>query len=272
MGKYSELYIDDVGSLTEKQQKRKQYMFLIRELVGREIKRKYSRSFLGIIWSVLSPLLRMTILAVIFSQIFDRAIPHFPIYIMTGQMIFGLFTDAANASLTTLVDNRPMLIKVKFPMEVFVFTRSYSAFVNFMYSMVAYILMLVVFRVSVTWYVLYFPVIVFFTLLFALGTSFILATAYVFFGDIKHLWAVITQLLFFTSAIFWSVDDLTGVIDVVVRANPIFNYIHSARQVVMWQEFPSVGQNIQMIFWGVFAYALGYAVLRKNKTKILIKI
>ena len=104
-------------------QQGKQYAFVIRQLTARELKRKYARSYLGVIWSVLNPLLSMVVLSLIFSQLFRRSIENYPIYYLTGNILWQAFTGATNASMTSLVDNKMLLLKVKFPMELFILTR-----------------------------------------------------------------------------------------------------------------------------------------------------
>ena len=88
----------------------KQYGFVVRELVSREIKRKYARSYLGILWSVLNPLLMMIVMSAIFSTMFRRSIENYPIYYLTGNIIFQLFSTATNTTMTCLVDNKQMLL------------------------------------------------------------------------------------------------------------------------------------------------------------------
>ena len=87
-------------------------------------------------------------------------------------------------------------------MEVFVVARVYTAFVNLGYSLVAYVIMLVVFQVTPKLSMLFFPVVIILLLIFALGISFFLSTAYVFFGDIKHLYSVLLTLWMYCSALF----------------------------------------------------------------------
>ena len=112
-----------------KKEKRRQYTFVIKELVSREIKRKYARSYLGIAWSVLNPLLSMIVITLIFSHMFHRAIENYPVYYLTGSVIWHMFTSGTNAAMTTLVDNKNMLIKVRLPMEIFVLARICTALV-----------------------------------------------------------------------------------------------------------------------------------------------
>lgn len=250
----------------------KQYIFVIKELTPREIKRKYARSYLGILWSVLNPLLSMAVISLIFSQLFKRSIENFPIYYLCGYILWQMFTGATNAAMTTLVDNKTLLIKVKLPMEIFVLARVYTALVNLGYSLVAFCVMLVVFGVRPNWAMLFAPVIVLFLLLFSLGMGFILSTAYVFFGDVKHLYSVFLTLWMYCSAIFYPIDSLKGIIRMVIEINPIFNYIDCLRQVVMYGNIPPVIEIVRMMLWGIVMYLIGYYVFRKNKNKVMQKI
>ena len=139
-------------------QQHSQYAFVIRQLTSREIKRKYARSYLGIVWSVLNPLLSMAVLSLIFSQLFRRSIENYPVYYLTGYILWQMFTGATTAAMTTLVDNKPLLLKVKFPMDLFVLTRVYTALINLGYSLAAYVVMLAVFRIAPKWTMLLSPV------------------------------------------------------------------------------------------------------------------
>lgn len=257
--------------MLDKEQK-KQYWFVIKELTGREIKRKYSRSYLGILWSVLNPLLSMAIISLIFSQIFRRSIENYPIYYLTGNIIWSAFTSSTNAAMTTLVDNKMMLIKMKLPMEIFVLTRVYTSLVNMGYSLIAYVVMLVVFQVTPKWTMLLFPVIIILLFLFSLGISYILATAYVFFGDVKHLYSVLLTLWLYCSAIFYPVDRLEGAIRTVIEWNPIFNYIDCGRRIVMYGQIPPIWEILRMLLWAVGMYVFGYYIFRKHKNDVMQKV
>jgi ABC-type polysaccharide/polyol phosphate export permease len=97
-----------------------QYVFVIRELTSREIKRKYARSSLGIIWSVLNPLLMMVVMSLIFSTMFKKSIENYPIYYLTGQIMWGMFSGGTESAMTSLVDNKTLLIKAKLPKHTFI--------------------------------------------------------------------------------------------------------------------------------------------------------
>ena len=253
-------------------QQRKQHAFVIRQLTARELKRKYARSYLGIVWSVLNPLLSMAVLSLIFSQLFRRSIDNYPIYYLTGYILWQAFTGATTSAMTTLVDNKALLLKVKFPMELFVLTRAYTALINLGYSLAAYVVMLAVFQVTPKWTMAFSVVIIACLFLFALGLSYILATAYVFFGDVRHLYTVVLTLWMYCSAIFYPVEQLQGPIRAVIDANPLYVYIHCLRKAVMSGALPTGFELAQMLLWGVGTDVVGYWVFRRSKNRIMQRV
>ena len=98
----------------------KQYLFVINELTAREIKRRYAGSSLGIIWSVLNPLLHMVVISLVFATMFRRSIENFPIYYLTGQIFWTLFSTATQDAMTALSDNRSLLVRTRLPKQTFV--------------------------------------------------------------------------------------------------------------------------------------------------------
>lgn len=250
----------------------RQYLFVIKELTSRELKRKYSRSYLGILWSVLHPLLSMAVMVAIFSTMFHRSIENFPIYYLTGNIIWGLFTNSTNSAMTALVDNKALLIKVKLPMRVLTLSRVYTAFINFLYSFVTYILFLFIFKITPTISMISIIPIVFLLLLFSIGISMFLSTLYVFFGDIKHLYGILLNLLMYLSAIFYPITALPETMQRIISENPLYCYIAAARECMMYGNFPSVALWIRMILWTIIMFGYGQLFFEKMKNNIMQKV
>ena len=249
-----------------------QYLFVIRELVSREIKRKYARSTLGIVWSVLNPLLTMAVMSMIFSTIFKRSIDNFPIYYLTGSVFWSLFTGATSSALTSMVDNKNLLIKVKLPMRVFPLARCCTALANFGYSMIAYVIMLVVFRVKPNINMLLFLLFAAGLFMFSVGMGYILSVLYVLFGDIKHLYSVVLTMWMYMSAIFYPVESISPMMRRIVIRNPVYNYIACARQCVLDGVAPTWEQWARLFIWSVGVYVVGCMYFKKMKNRVLQKV
>lgn len=255
-----------------KREERQQYIFALKQMVSREIKRKYARSYLGIVWSVLNPLLTMAVMSMIFSTIFKRSIENFPIYYLTGTILWGFFSQSTTAAMTGLVDNKSLLLKVKLTKQTFILSRVLTALANLGYTMVAYVLMLIVFRVKPSFTMLLFPLVIIFLFLFSMGVSYILSIAYVFFGDIKYLYSVVLTIWMYMSAIFYPVDNVTPVMQRIISANPVYSYIQFARECVMYQKVPDASVWLKMIGWGTGMFVVGYYIFRRKENSVMQKV
>lgn len=250
----------------------KQYIFVIKELVSREIKRKYARSYLGILWSVLNPLLSMAVMSMIFSTIFKRSIENFPIYYLTGSILWSLFTGATNSAMTALVDNKNLLIKVKLPMQVFPLSRSCTALANYGYSLVAYVIMLVIFGIKPTLYMLLLFIYTAGLFMFSLGIGYMLSVLYVLFGDIKHLYSVLLTIWMYLCAIFYPVDSTSPMVQEVIIRNPVYNYIVCTRKCILDGALPTVEEWARLFVWSIGIYLVGKIYFNKMKTRVLQKV
>ena len=214
----------------------------------------------------------MAVLSLIFSRMFQRSIENYPIYYLTGYLLWQTFTAATQTAMTTLADNRPLLLRVKLPLEVFLITRVCTALVNLGYSLIAYGVMLVVFQVAVRWTILFLPVILLWLALFSLGISFVLAAAYLFFGDVKHLYSVVLTMWMYCSAIFYPADQLTGPIRGLVELNPLYLMIRCLRGAVMDGLPPSWGELLLIALWGGGAALAGWGIFRALRNPMLMRL
>lgn len=251
---------------------RQQYLFALKQMVTRETRRKYARSYLGIVWSVLNPLLHMSVMSLIFSTLFHRSIENFPIYLFTGTLIYSLFSDATSHGMSALVDNRSMLLKTKFSKQTFVIARVLTALSNFGYSFIVYVVLLFVFRIRPTWYMLLFPIPLVFMILFATGIALGLSVIYVYFADIKYLYSVFLQLLHYLCALFYPADRLSGTMRQVLDLNPVYNYILFARDVMLYGVMPEPVLWLKIIFWGTVSFCFGYWLFHHMEDSIMQKM
>ena len=250
----------------------RQYGFVIRQLTAREIKRRYARSYLGVFWSVLNPLLSMVVLSLIFSQLFRRSIENYPVYYLSGYLLWQMFTGTTTAAMTSLADNKSLLARVRFPVELFILTRAYTALINLVYSLPAYVLIVLFFQRRLPLSSLTAIWIIGCLFLFSLGFSYMLAAGYVFFGDLKHLYSVVLTLWMYCSAIFYPADQLGGIIRQFIEVNPLYLFIRCLRTAVSAGALPSAADFGLMLLWGLGVYAAGYAVFLKNKNRIMQKV
>lgn len=255
-----------------KAQDLKQYWFVIRQLTGRELKRRYVRSYLGVAWSVLNPLLQMIIMSLVFSTMFRGSIELFPLYFLAGKLMWDMFDQVSTSVMSVLVDNRQLLLTVKVPKNVFVLSRCYTAFVNFLYSFAVFLIMLLFFRVRISPTMVLCVVCVPFCLMFSLGMGYILSILYVFFADIRHLYGVFLTILVYLSALFYPVGQVPAVLQAVIYNNPVYDYIAFMRDCMVYSTVPGAGLWIRIILWGVGMYVLGSLIFARFENDVMIHL
>ena len=250
----------------------KQYINVIRELTRREIKRKYARSFLGVIWSVLNPLLYMAVVTFVFSYLFSKGIENYPAYYLTGYIIFTLIATGSTTSMTALKDNRNLMLKTKWARQTFVLSRVYTSFVNFLLSCISYVIVLIVFRVNVGWTVVFFPLDIFFVMIFLIGLSYALSIWHVFLGDAKIIYGTIIMVIRFFSGLFYNVDTIDPGIRTFISFNPIYVFIKVARDSTLYGKIPEMSFLVQMVIWSVGMFIIGRLIFKYKENKVMEKI
>lgn len=248
------------------------YSFVTQQLVQRELKRKYSRSRLGILWSVLNPLLSMAVLSLVFSTMFRKSIENYPVYYLTGLILWNFFTGATNSAMTSLADNRTLLLQTRFPRMIFPLSRVLASFVNFLYSLGPYVVILAVFSIPFTWTMLFLVPIVFLLGLFSMGVGYLLSILYVYFGDIRHLYGVFLTLWMYLSALFYPVSLLPERMQALIGENPIYCFIAAARDCVMYGQVPQAGWWVRMLLWTILLFGAGRRCFLKNQRKIMQRL
>ena len=132
-------------------QRLNKYKPLIHELVTRDLKVKYRRSFLGYVWSLLNPLLMMAIMSLVFSYMFRFDIPNYPLYLICGQTLWSFFNESTVASMHSVIGNGSLIRKVYIPKYIFPISRVLSSFVTMSFSLAAILIVMLVTRVQFTW-------------------------------------------------------------------------------------------------------------------------
>lgn len=202
------------------------YRELFFQLVSRDIKLRYRRSFLGYIWSVLNPLLTMIVMVLVFSNIFRANIEYFPVYLLIGQMLFTFMNVSVSRALSSVIDNAGLLKKMYVPKYIFTLAVVTSELITFFFMLGALILVIIFTNAPITWRVIFVLIPIIQLYIFSVGMGLFLAQATVFFRDVIHIWGVISIAWLYFSAIFYPVEILPDWLYRIVSGyNPMYFYI-----------------------------------------------
>ena len=238
------------------------HRFLFEELVKRDFKKKYKGTWLGVGWSVLSPLLMLGVMKLLFTQFFGTTMPHYTIYLFCGLLMFGFFSEATKGGMKSIVGGAGIFSKVNVPKYMFLLARTVQTFFNFTLTLVVFLAFCLFDGVPFTWrfLLLAYPILTMFV--FSLGIAFLLATLFVYFRDLEYLWSVVMRLVMYGSAIFYTTDSFGPGMRLMFRCNVVYDHIEYARLVVLKGIVP--GWELHAILAGVAiaAFALGGLVYR----------
>ncbi len=249
-----------------------QYREFVRELVIKGVKLKYRRSYLGIIWSLIEPLLTMIVLTIVFGTLFGNTDETYPIFILCGRLLFNMFSSGTNSAMRSISGNSAMLKKVYVPKYMFPLSSVLFNYVIFLLSLIVLVPVSVVLKVFPTWRLLLsiFPLIN--VLLLTLGVGLILSTYAVFFRDLEYLWSVLLMLIMYISAIFYQPTRLLeSKYYVILKYNPLYCIIDNFRSAVFsasfnwWNMFYSFGFSIVVLVIGLVSF-------RKNQDQFILHI
>jgi len=250
-------------------EKLKKYKFLFEELVKRDFKKKYKRTVLGMLWSLLSPLLTLAVMSLVFTNLFGRTTVHYTIYLFAGNIVFAYFREATYTGMSSLVANASIFTKVNVPKYIFLLSQNVSSFINFCLTLLIFFLFAAFDGVAFTWkfILLIYPIAC--LVIFNLGIGLILSALFVFYKDTQYLYDIFIMLLMYLSAIFYKVDTFSMTAQQLFMLNPIYVYITYFRSIVLDSAIPSLSIQILCVVYALAAILLGGWIYKKYNYKFL---
>ena len=248
------------------------YRYLLFELVARDVKIKYRRSTIGYLWSLLNPLLTMIVISTVFSFVFKQDIENFPIYLLTGQIMFQFFAEATNMAMGSIILNSALMKKVYIPKYIFPVSRVMSSSVNLVFSLAALFIVMVFTGTPVNFTILLLPLPIVCVFLFSVGVGLILSVYAVYFRDLLHLYGVFTTMLMYLTPIFYPLSALPEWVKGIISVNPLYHFIDCMRTIVLERSVPGPENVLICVFFAVISVIIGAAVFHKKQAQFVLYI
>ena len=250
----------------------KKRLYLLWVLILRNVKSLYRGSVLGVIWTLLNPLLTMFVLSVVYSKVFGRDIVdmEYPVYVLSGMIIFNsIFRQGTTSALTSIVDKRALVMQTTVPVTIYPRVQVLTAIVNYTFSYIALLSVMLIYKqpFKITLLLSFVPVIG--TALFTMGVAYFVSTLYVYFRDVKNVYNVFVTLLTYLTPIFYTVESLKSErAEKFLVLNPMYYYVGYFREIIIGN-VPSLNYHLLIFGMGVAVYFLGYAFISVNKKKFV---
>ena len=237
--------------------------FLFQELVSRDFKQKYKRTALGMVWSVLSPLLTLLIMKIIFTDFFGRNTPHYTIYLFAGNITMSYFREATKGGMSSLMANSRILSKINVPKYIFLLSKNVSALINFALTVGVFFVFCFFDHIHFGFHMLMLLYAFGCLIMLNIGVGMSLSAMYVFFRDTQYLYDVFLTLLQYLSAIFYTVDRFSGKVQRMFLLNPVYVIIKYIRIIVIEGKIPTIQYHLLMIFYPLIFLLIGSFMYKK---------
>jgi lipopolysaccharide transport system permease protein len=251
---------------------------LIRQFTRRDIESRYRGSFLGMAWSLLTPLLMLAVYTFVFSTVlkgrWDRPgieaaaeskSPPFALVLLCGLLVYNFFSEVIGRSPGLIVANPNLVKKVVFPLEILPLSAVLVGVFNMVFMLLVWVAGALIFVGAIPATAILLPIILLPTLLATAGFAWFLASLGVFVRDTAPTVLVIVQILFFATPIMYPLDIVPAPYDTVLRINPLTTAVENVRNVLLWGELPNWGMFVGSLAATSMICLLGYAFFMKSK-------
>lgn len=246
--------------------------FLLKQLVKRNLTSKYKDSVLGIFWSFINPLCIMLIFTAIFSVLFRFQIKNFPVYFLTGRVVYDFFIAATNGAMRSVRGNAGILKKIYVPRYMFAVASISYEFINFLISLVILFLVMIITGAQFHITTLFAIVPLILLILMITGVGLILAVLHTYFSDVGYIYSIFTLLLMYASALFYPMEIVPADIQMIFTLNPMYVVITSFRDTIMYGILPEISSLIYLAVFSIMIFGVGFLLFRIHEKKLTLEL
>ncbi len=244
------------------------YLYLIENLVLKDFRIRYRNMSLGVLWSLLNPLVMMAVLTFVFTKVFPNPnIPHFPLFVLCGMVPYNFFTVAWLTGTTSIVDNTPLIKRVPVPREIVPITTVLACCIHLLVQigLLLSIALLSGKGFNIHW--LWLPFVWLLEILFVCGLAMVSASVNVFVRDTRYLVESINLVMFWLVPVFYSSDTIPERYLPIVDLNPVSALVISLRKILLFAQPPAPATLAKLMGVSIAAFIAGLLVFRRTKPR-----
>ena len=250
------------------------YKFLLHQLISRDFKVKYKRSVLGILWSLLYPVLTMTVMALVFSNVFKFSTPgvNYLVYLLTGLVMFNYFNEASNLSMSSVVANFSLINKIYIPKYIFPLSMCLFVGINFLLTLIPLYAIILITGTPLNIYHVLLPYAFICLFIFTFGMGLILAAVSVFLRDMFYIYGIVMTLWMYLTPIMYDISLISPTYQKFFKLNPLYHYINFARRIILYGEMPTPFTFAVCAASAIGTLIIGVIVFKKTQDKFIYYI
>jgi ABC-2 type transport system permease protein/lipopolysaccharide transport system permease protein len=250
----------------------RQYRDVLSQLVHQFLTLRYRRTALGYFWTLINPLLMMSVTAVVFATLFKLDLATYSIFLFAGMVPWNFFSMTVTQSCTSFINNEGLIKKIYLPKIIFPLSLALGILIDSMLSLVALFLLILLFGAPLSWALLFIPVAYLLLLLFSFGVALVMSVATVFFRDLQYVISVVMQAWFFVTPIMYRHDALTGKVAWLVGLNPMVPFIELFRAPLHLGVLPSLHAVSVAAAVALGSLIVGFCVFLGQEQKIVFRL
>ncbi len=248
------------------------YRYLLGQLIRRDILTRYKRSVLGVAWTMLNPLGTMLILTFVFSNFFRSDVKHFPVFILSGLLVWNFFSQGANAAISGLVWGGGLLKRIYIPSTVFGVSAIGTALINLVISLVPLIIVMLVDRAPFYSSMLFLPVSILLLTSFTLGFGLFISSLAVFFPDVGEMFQVLLTAWMYLTPIIYPESLIPARFLPFYKINPMYWMIKMFRLPIFEGRLPHLQEFLPALAWGVGMLIIGWVYFTSKSEEYAYRV
>ena len=237
-----------------------------------DLKIRYKNSVLGFFWTFLEPLLLLTVLYIVFTNLLKPDIEHYQLYLFLGIIMWNTFSRATSTGMNAIVQREGVVKQIYFPREILVISSCLTAFYMMGFELIIFVIYAIFLQFIPFSTIIIFPVILILFFMLTLGISFILSVFLIKFRDMQSIWTVVLSAGFFLAPIIYSIEIFPDTIRNYLLLNPFVPILDISHKLVLYGIWPSLDYFIQIVFDSTLILFVGYWIFKKLDKKIVERI
>jgi ABC-type polysaccharide/polyol phosphate export permease len=255
-----------------KSEKTRHNLRIIKELVISEFKLRYQNSYLGYFWTLIKPLLLFGVIYLVFAFFMPVAVENYAIYLLLGVLIWNFFAEATLMGMNTFINKRELVTKIYFSRAALIFASTISSLITLMLNLIIFFVFLGISGVMPGFESFFFILYLIEMYMIATAVTFILASLYIHFRDLQHIWEIALQIGFWLTPIIYPVSVVPFKYHRLIFLNPWARIIEYSRDIFIRHHIPSLYLNFILAIGAIMIFIIGYAIFKTQEAKIAEKL
>lgn len=248
------------------------FRYVLYQLVKQHLVLRYRRTFMGYLWTLINPLLMMSVTAIVFSTVFKMDLKTFAVFLFAGMIPFNYFSTAVSQCAISITGNEGLIKKIYIPKLIFTLSTSLGLFIDCILTSATLLILIFVIGGKLSWPLFFLPFSFLLLFMFSLGLSMIVAVVTVYFRDLQHVLGIVLQALFFLTPILYKPEALAGKIAFLVALNPVVPFIDLFRAPIYLGTLPSNGTLLLSLTYTFISMVGGFLFFMKYERKLVFRL